>query len=269
MSQVIQPKAPKTVPIDKTSFEKRQDTALYWLGNAGLFLNCRGTCIMIDPLLNDYPQPLLIDFPISPNEVPHLDGIFITHSDDDHFYLPTCRKLSGVCSAFHGTEYVAGLMEEEGLCAFGHQIGDQFSVGTVQVTLTPADHCWQNDGSFGTFERVFRQEDCCGFWMDTPDGSIWAPGDSRLMDIHLQMPSPDVILFDFSDDPWHIGSENAIHLANTYPDAILLLSHWGSVNAPDRLPFNANPKVLEGKVVHPERILCLAPGEELRLPSRK
>lgn len=56
------------------------------------------------------------------------------------------------------------------------------------------------------------------------------------------MPQPDVIIFDFSDDGWHIGLEGAIKLVNIYPDARLILSHWGSVDAPDMKAFNANPQ---------------------------
>ena len=32
---------------------------------------------------------------------------------------------------------------------------------------------------------------------------------------------------------WHIGLEGAIKIANAYPKAQLLLSHWGTVDAPD------------------------------------
>jgi hypothetical protein len=45
----------------------------------------------------------------------------------------------------------------------------------------------------------------------TPDGAIWAPGDSRLIpDHHLRMPTADAMLFDFSDSEWHFGLEGAI-----------------------------------------------------------
>ena len=75
----------------------------------------------------------------------------------------------------------------------------------MRVKLTPADHAWQNE-SPGASDRVFQPEDACGFWIETPDGTIWAPGDSRLIpDHHLQMPAPDALLFDFSDSEWHFG----------------------------------------------------------------
>ena len=86
----------------------------------------------------------------------------------------------------------------------------------------------------GASDRVFQPEDCCGFWIDTPDGTIWAPGDSRLIpDHHLRMPPADAMLFDFSDSEWHFGLDGAVTMANAYPLTPLLLYHWGSVDAPD------------------------------------
>lgn len=112
---------------------------------------------------------------------------------------------------------------------------------------------------------MFADEDSCGFWIETPDGTIWAPGDSRLIpDHHLTMPSPDALLFDFSDSEWHFTLEGAIAMANAYPDADLLLHHWGSVDAPDFSPFNGDPSDL-GSVVKPDRIHVLAPGEPFTL----
>ena len=55
--------------------------------------------------------------------------------------------------------------------------------------------------------------------IDTPEGTIWLPGDSRLLKEQLEMPSPDVILLDFSDNSWHIGLDDAVKPSNTYPDA--------------------------------------------------
>ncbi|MFL6027745.1 MAG: MBL fold metallo-hydrolase, partial [Friedmanniella sp.] len=153
----------------------------------------------------------------------------------------------------------------EGFPSTGHDIGDRFGVGPVQVTVTPADHAWQND-SPGASDRIFQMEDCCGFWIETPDGTLWAPGDSRLIpDHHLQMPAPDALLFDFSDSEWHFGLDGAIQMANAYPDTPLLLHHWGCVDAPDFPPFNGDPASLPERVVNPDRIILLAPGEPYTL----
>lgn len=254
-----QARAPKTKPFGAEAFAPTDKTIIRWLGNAGTFINSQGTCIMIDPLLEGFDLPLLIDMPILSEDVPNLDGVLVTHSDNDHFSRKTCKKLADVCKEYHAPQYVSELMKEEELPGLGHNIGDTFEIGTIKVTLTPADHAWQNDTK--KYTRVFKFEDYCGFWLETPNGTIWAPGDSRLLPEHLEMPTPDAIIFDFSDNSWHIGLKDAAKLANSYPNTPLLLSHYGSVDAPNMDAFNGDPEDLYGLVENPERIYVIAPGE--------
>jgi len=263
-----QAKAPKTQAFDAKAFEPSDKTILRWLGMAGFFVNSRGTTFMIDPLLDDFDMPLMIDFPINSKDVPQLDAVLITHADNDHFSLPTNRNLKPVTRSFHSTVYVDSLLKNEGFPSFGHNIGDVFNVGPVRIKLTPADHAYQNAYP-GTSTRWFKNEDACGFWIETPDGTIWAPGDSRLLPEHLQFPTPDAILFDFSDSEWHFTLAGAVKIANAYPDTPLLLNHWGSVYAPDFTPFNADPAVLKKLIVNPERVIVLAPGEAFHLQPLK
>jgi L-ascorbate metabolism protein UlaG (beta-lactamase superfamily) len=262
-----QARAPQTQPFGPEAFEPQEQTVLRWLGMAGFLINARGTTLMVDPLLGDFDMPLLVDFPVDAAAVPRLDAVLVTHSDNDHYSVPTCRRLAPVTTAFHSTRYVGGLMAAYGLPAHGHGIGARFAVGDVEVVVTPADHAWQN-ASPGAADRVFQQEDCCGFWITTPDGTLWAPGDSRLIpEHHLHQPSPDALLFDFSDSEWHFTLDGAIAMANAYPRTPLLLHHWGCVDAPDFPPFNADPASLADRVVNPERIRVLAPGEPYLLHS--
>lgn len=220
---------------------------------------------MVDPLLEGFDMPIMIDMPIAAADVPCVDAILVTHSDNDHYSVATCRALAPVTLAYHSTRYVASLMQEEGLPAEGHGIGDKVIVGPMHVELTPADHAWQND-SPGASTRVFEPDDACGFWIQTPDGTIWAPGDSRLIpDHHLAMPGPDALLFDFSDSEWHFGLEGAARMANAYPRTPLLLHHWGCVDAPDFAPFNGDPASLHDLVDNPDRIVVLAPGSPFTL----
>lgn len=178
---------------------------------------------MVDPVLEDFDLPLLIDLPIKTTDVPYLEAILITHSDNDHYSLPTIKKLASKTASFHGPNYVAELMANQlAVAATGHAIYDEFMIDNLKVTLTKAYHLWQNETD--KFDRMFKIEDYCGFWIETPDGTLWIPGDSRLLPEQLEMPQPDAILFDFNDNAWHIGFENAVKLANTYPHADLILS---------------------------------------------
>jgi len=256
---------PPTQSFGKEAFCKIDFTEIRWLGNAGFLINSRGVNIMVDPLLLGFDMPLLIDMPIAAVDIPALDAVLVTHVDNDHYSIPTNRILSSVTKEFHSTNYVASLMKEEGFNAYGHNIGNEFHISDIRVKLTSADHAWQNMMPDRT--RKYKMEDYCGFWIETPDGTIWAPGDSRLLDEHLQMPTADAIFFDFSDGDWHLGLDGAVKVANTYPDTPLLLCHWGSVDAPNMKEFNGNPDELIKRVINPERVYVLAPGEPFRLQT--
>lgn len=263
MKKEFQATPPKTQFFSKEAFEKEAGTTLRWLGNSGLFINTRGTCIMVDPVLEGFDIPLIIDMPIEPEEIPHLDSTLITHADNDHFSKMTLTKIAPICDAFHAPHYVATLLEAEGIPAIGHDINSDFYVNNVKITTTPADHAWQNERK--KYERFFKPEDCCGFWIETEDGNLWIQCDSRLLPEHLEMPQADAIFFDFADNAWHIGFDNAIKLANTYPNTPLILQHWGTVDAPAMDVFNGNPEDLYSKVVNPERIKVLGAGESFSL----
>lgn len=141
--------APKTQPFGKEAFAPSKTTTLRWLGMAGFLINSRGTTLMVDPLLEGYDMPLLMDFPIKPKDVPHLDAVFATHSDNDHYSVETFRDMASVTKEFHSTIYVDSLMRNEGLHSFGHYIGETFHIGSVSVKLTLADHAWQNNFQIG------------------------------------------------------------------------------------------------------------------------
>ncbi|MCM1136037.1 MAG: MBL fold metallo-hydrolase [Clostridium sp.] len=250
------------------AFTAISHTEIRWMGSAGVMINTRGTNIMIDPLLEGFDMPLLFEPPIKPESVPALDAILVTHIDNDHFSRATCRDLKKVCRSYHAPQYVAQVMREEGLEGSGHDIHDTFCVGGVNITLTPAEHNWQNEDAAQNY-REWKLKDYCGFWLDTLDGSIWMPGDSRLLEEHLNMPCPpDVILMDFADNSWHITFDGAVKLADAYPNAEIICIHWGTVDAPDWNTFNGDPVHLAQNIVNPERVHALWPGEAYILKER-
>lgn len=264
-----QAKAPPTVQIGNEAFVNSNSTSIRWLGMAGFLVNSRGTNFMIDPLLEGYDMPLLMDFPIKPKSVPQIDAVFVTHSDNDHYSVESCKDMSANVKEFHSTIYVDSLMRNDGLKSYGHYIGESFKVGKVGVQMTLADHAWQNNFP-KPGQRYYSPGDACGFWFTTPDGTIWAPGDSRFMEEQLHMPIPDLILFDYSEDAsFHSGLEGAVKIANAYPNTPLLLGHWGFVDAPDFIPFNGDPEKLKKLVKNPERIIVLAPGQPYVLKKLK
>ena len=92
--------APTTQPFGAAAFGSSAGTTLRWLGMAGFLINSRGTTVMIDPLLGGFDMPIMIDMPITAADVPRVDAILVTHSDNDHFSRPTCHNLALVTGNF-------------------------------------------------------------------------------------------------------------------------------------------------------------------------
>ena len=141
---------------------------------------------------------------------------------------------------------------------------------TITKEWGPAYGVRANTIAFGFVKTRLTAAKEEGAFITTPDGTIWAPGDSRLIpEHHLTRPAPDALIFDFSDSEWHFGLDGAVKMANTYPATPLLLHHWGSVDAPDFAPFNADPASLHDRVDNPDRVYVLAPGAPFTLRALK
>jgi L-ascorbate metabolism protein UlaG (beta-lactamase superfamily) len=267
-----QAQAPETIPLPPKYYEDGEETAVYWLSASGVLINSHGFNVMIDPLLSiisDDPaigetsEMLMTAPPILATQVEHLDAVFYTHTDNDHLGPITAKELMHTGAQFHGTPYVIqelsklGLSDERGV---SHISGETFGIGNLEITLTPAFHphqLFQTD-----FTSYFKPEDCCGYRITTPDGVIWIPGDSLLMNEHLQMKDIDLLFIDFSDNASHFGLDFAIGLANVHENADLIMYHWATFYGPDHDWCNADPAQAIPRLRRPERLHILAPGEK-------
>jgi L-ascorbate metabolism protein UlaG (beta-lactamase superfamily) len=273
-NSVPQIRAPYTKPITAKDFVPSENTSIWWLSGAGFLINSRGSLIMIDPVITmqagsseicELGHRMLVPLPIVATEVPRLDAILYTHLDDDHLAPITAPALIGTGGLYGGPAVVVQELERLGVPssqARAFHIGETFRIGNVEITLTRADHSWPRQNPYGP-------EDCCGFLISTPDGSIWHTGDSRLLAEHMQMSEVDVLLLDVSDDPYHFGIENAVKLANHLEDADIITHHYGTYYEPEMLAFNGDPEKLSPHITRSEsRFHVLAPGERYVLKGK-
>lgn len=269
----------ETIRLTENAFEDNGNTAVYWLGEAGVFINSHGTTVMIDPIISTMPasivpgsgfvsevngRKLLRVPPIEAYEVKKLDAVLFTHSDDDHLGVITAPMLRTSGCAYHATAESAARLQKRGIAPeriAAHPRQDVFQIGCLKIEMTPANHPWQTSvpDVFGGW--AFGLEDCSGYMIHTPDGSIWIPGDGLPMPEHRAYEGIDLIFADFSDDPFHYGAQNTLNLCNHYRNADLIAYHWGTLDWPDFLPQNANPYAFRDKIVVPERLHILAQGE--------
>lgn len=277
MFEMKQVTAPPTRPLTADAFGPNDKTTCYWLAGAAFLMNARGTLIMIDPLLKTMPeQPhlnevglkLKVDYPIDSADVPKLDAVLYTHSDDDHVGNRTALELALLKPEIVGPPPVYQSLVDLGVDPKLIRVcrtDDRFQIGCVTIEVIPADHPWQLQDPV-RFGKPFRTGDCCGFLLTTPDGSFYFPGDTRLMEEHLSLKPVDVLALDASLCTYHLNPLGAKVLADSQPNAILIPCHYGTYDSPDIPAHCGDPldlfDTIEGGRT---RGRMLAPGEPFSL----
>ena len=260
--------------IDHSFFDKGNDTALTWLGNASVLINARGTIILIDPMLTmvvrngkqaaETGHRLKVSLPIEAKHLPGVDAVLYTHSDGDHFGKKTAATLEHRLKPI----FIAPPPVQPGLRDIGvsqdrivtAEDYRSIQVGEAEVVVTPTLHDFQE-------KNPWKRGDCSGFLVKTPDGTIWHPGDTRLIDELLEVKDVDVLFFDVAQCDAHLGPEGSARLAETCGARYLIAYHYGTLDVPPGGAFGSDPEyclpLVEGLSA---RYLMLNPGEVLRLP---
>jgi len=268
----------QSVPINQSAFSAREDTIVTWLGGAGFLINCAGTIILIDPVLSvnsDDPElsecglKLKIDLPIFADQVPKADYVLYTHADIDHLGPITAQTLAKLNAKFIGTYPVYYQLTQLGInpkqvsvC----RIREKLYIGDILVEIIPADHPWQLMARERA-GRPYRMGECCGFIFNTKDGRLFFPGDTRLMEEHLEIKDIDLLALDVSKDEYHLNHTSAVVLANNLPNAYLFPVHYGTFDSekPAHIgePGDVYPKISNSD----KRGLTLSPGEPFQCGS--
>lgn len=264
----------RTIPVNDSFFTSRRDTLYTWLGMAGAMINCRGTIILIDPLISygadtntcETGDKLLVPHPVTADKIPRVDFVCYTHADSDHFAEKTARILNErlapvfICPApIYEKLQKLGV---EGNRLIKIRDFATYTAGKAEIYITPALHDWQK-------VNPWKREDCCGYLIRTPDGNIWHPGDTRLIPELEKIKDVDVMFFDVAAVDSHLGPEGSAKLAKTSGTKVMIAYHYGTFDLPpgsyggcdpdDSLPYL---KDLGAKFLKPN------PGEILYLPTK-
>ena len=260
--------------MERSFFEGKEDTRFVWLGMAGVAINARGTVMLIDPMLavmekdgervSETGHRFKIDLPIEAKDVPRLDEVLYTHADMDHFGRPTAEILDRLEPGFLAPPPVV-----EGLRVLGvdekriviAKDFDRVRIGEAEVVVTPALHDYPKSNHV--------RGDCCGFVVESADGRIWHPGDTRLIDELLEIKDVDVIFFDVADVEAHLGPEGSARLADSCGAKVMVAYHYGTYDVPAGTwggcdPEDARPHVngmkAEFRTPNPGEVMRLGEG---------
>ena len=219
---------------------KKDENVWVWMGHSSYFMQIDGKTILVDPVLSGAASPLSFttkSFPgadiYTPDDIPEIDFLFISHDHWDHLDYDTIKKLQPKIKTI-----VTGLGTGEHLQRWGFKkdmivekdwnetaaLADGFT-----VTVTPARHF---------SGRGFKRNNALwvSFVLQTPSHKIYIGGDSGY-DEHFKtignLHGPfDMAILECGqyDKNWkyiHMMPEEVVQAAQDLNSKKLLAVHWG------------------------------------------
>lgn len=143
----------KSIPVVKTNLKNlsKDEEVFIWLGHSSYYFQTNGVSFLVDPVLSSYGSPFKFgnksfqgaDF-YTPDMIPNIDYLVITHDHYDHLDYPTVKSLRnkvkkvilplGVGAHFEKWGYEPSMLIEEEWATSIHLEKE------INITYTPARH---------------------------------------------------------------------------------------------------------------------------------
>ena len=195
--------------------------------HAGFLLKYRDTVIVLDPAMEigDGPDPLVSEhpralrlvkrLPVLARELGPVDMVLISHADEDHCGARSVQELGPKTQVFVGPPETTSVLRGLGVPYSRIRrayFGESIYFGDVTVTPTEAEHHQPYGGS-------------CGYYIETPAGSAWHPGDTPVLPAHYEKSPPDVLLLPIAHHVF--GPEKGADIADRLNIEHVIPTHYG------------------------------------------
>ena len=142
----VQKLEPEVISEKNRSLER-----ITWFGHSTFLLEIEGKKLLIDPIFSDYaaPHPLFgkkrynKEMPISIENLPPIDAVFISHDHYDHLDYPTIKKLKSKVTNFYvplgvGNHLISWGIEKQKIQEMNWW--DSSKLGDLKIDFVPSRH---------------------------------------------------------------------------------------------------------------------------------
>ncbi len=227
------PSFPAEAPEDALSFT--------WLGHSSFLLDLGKSRILVDPVLSSRSSPVSFagpkrfsELPLTAEELPEIDVLFISHDHYDHLDRRTIRAVRDRVGAFVVPLGVDSILRGWGVDAEKIRALDWWEsteIGGVTFTLTPSQHF--------TGRNPLRGNSTLwgGLYLDNGAHRVYYTGDGGYYDVFKRvrerLGAPELMIAECGqyDPAWariHMFPEETVQAGLDAGAAWLIPVHWGS-----------------------------------------
>lgn len=217
-------------------------TRITWLSHSTVIVEIDDKKILIDPMMGDKSSPISFlgpsrfkkQLPITAEELPLFDAVFISHDHYDHLDYGSIRKIKDKVGMFYVPLGVKAHLVSWGIDASRITELDWWEhsdMAGVNLTLAPSRH-FSGRGLLDRFHTLW------GSWIIKGNNSnIFFGGDSGYGQIFKKIGEAygpfDLVMLDVGqyNDQWrdvHMVPEQAVQASIDLKGAMLLPIHWGA-----------------------------------------
>jgi len=211
---IVRPSMP--IPTMKTDLHQidRNENIMVWLGHASLFIQVDGIRFLIDPVLvtaSPYPffaRPFKGTEVYTPDDIPEIDYLLITHDHWDHLDYPAVLRLRGrigkvICGLGVGEHFRRWRFNPDDIIELDWNENVTL-VNEMILHVLPAQH--------NSARNFFRRNRTLwvSFMLEAPSSTIYISGDTgygpHFFDIGKQFSNIDLAIIEFGQwgEGWRI-----------------------------------------------------------------
>lgn len=243
------PVSPRRKPKEKIAAEtpklltdaKEDSLTFTWLGHSSFLLQLGKRNILVDPVLSERSSPVSFagpkrfsEIPISAEQMPEIDVLFLSHDHYDHMDYETIRDLGNKVRKFVVPAGIDSILrgwgiEDDRICTL--YWWEDAKIDGVHYTLTPSQH-------FSGRNPLKRNITYWGgLYISNDFHRIYYTGDGGYCDVFKEvrekLGSPDLMISECGqyDPSWasvHMFPEEAVQAALDTGASGMIPVHWGA-----------------------------------------
>ncbi len=250
----------KTNPVErmKASAAAAGQLAVLWTGNDGWLLSNGTSVLAMD--LDFYLEERIAPPPVTMAELaPHLDLLMISHAHDDHFNARTVSELVNHSDCLfmlpvscHDKADHVGIPHDRRLTM---QPGQSRTHLGIRFSAFRALH-----GHIGQSVYTGANPGDCGYRFELAGCLIFQPGDTVLLQEHLEMPPVDILFISPTDHNTHI--EPSRRMIEAIKPRWIIAQHFDTyrIDAENAFWTKGYATELKDRLPEPERSRFIIPA---------